>query len=349
MHARRLTLGTISAAAALASIAAGGSATAASGSSADRTAAVGHSVSSAEQRATARLDVEAIVKSAKPMQLPAGRGGAARPSSLERGVETKVGPVAVKAGATERAVNGVPDSYAGRLWPLGKNVNPNRQTGKYYFNTGSGWSWCTATVVTAANRSTLVTAGHCVVNPSTKQWYTNAFFRPGYQYGNTLGTWYARNMWTTGNYYYYGSYADDMAAVVVRTNGAGTPIQAITGSQGIWFNGPQGGLMRTTLGYPVTDWRWPGYTANGEDARYCQWTNTYYASGTWAGQEYIPCYMTGGSSGGGHLSWVNTNWMGYVNSVNSNKGGIGSSWAHVMFSPYFGTNEANVYNAAKAA
>jgi len=347
MPARRLLVSTVTATAALASIAAGVST--ASAGSADRTGPVTHKVSAAEHAATARLDIASIVKSAKPMPMPTAKGGAPSQSSLERGAEFKVGPVAPQSSATSKIVNGVADSYAGSLWPLGRNANPNRQVGKYFFQTPGGWSWCTATVVTAANKSTLVTAGHCVVNPSTKGWYTNSFFQPGYQYGaSTMGTWYGRQMWTTSGYYYNAAYADDMAAVALSTNAKGA-IQNTTGSQGIWFNGPAGGLMRTALGYPKTDSRWPGYTANGEDARYCQWTNTYYSSGTWAGQEYLPCYMTGGASGGPHLSWVNSSWMGYVNSVNSNKGGIGSSWRHVMFGPYFGNAEGAVYNAAQGA
>lgn len=346
MSARRIVVGTVTAAAALSSLAAASATASSSSSSVDRSAPVGRTISASEQAATARLDIATIVRTAKPMAMPTGKGGAPSSASLQRGVETKIGPVAPK-GSSEKVVNGVADSYAGALWPRGRHANPNRQVGKYFFYTGSSWSWCTATVVTAANKSTLATAGHCVVNPSTKVWYTNAFFQPGFQYNGQLGTWYARNLWSTGSWYYNGAYANDMAAVVLSTNSKGA-IQNTTGSQGIWFNGPAGGLMRTSLGYPITDSRWPGYTANGQDARYCQWTNTYYSSGTWAGQEYLPCYMTGGASGGPHLSWVNSNWMGYVNSVNSNKGGIGTAWAHVMFGPYFGNDELNVYNAAKA-
>ena len=102
MPARRLLVSTVTATAALASIAAGVST--ASAGSADRTGPVTHKVSAAEQAATARLDIASIVKSAKPMPMPTAKGGAPSQSSLERGAEFKVGPVAPQSSAT--SVNG---------------------------------------------------------------------------------------------------------------------------------------------------------------------------------------------------------------------------------------------------
>ena len=50
--------------------------------------------------------------------------------------------------------------------------------------------------------------------------------------------------------------------------------------------------------------------------------------------------MTGGASGGPWITWAGTNWMGYVNSVNSHK-----PWGGPYLNgPYFDTAEQNLYN-----
>ena len=345
MHSRRILIGSASAVAVLASVTAG---SANAGSGPDLSAPKTHQVSAAEQQATARLDYRAIVKSAKPMPMPKNVPSKSA-TSLERGTQVKIAPSAPGSVAAKGGLRAY-DTNAGALWPLGATVNPNRQIGKLYFdiNPGAGVDWrhCTATAVNSENKSTVITAGHCVVNASTKQWYQHLWFYPGYQYGAPLGAWSAKTFGTTGNYYYSGASADDMAAVVVNPDSLGRRIVNRLRGHGAWFNGTVGNY-RTSLGYPVTDWRWPGYTANGEDARYCQGTDYYYSSGTWAGQMFLSCRMTGGSSGGPWLTWVNGSWMGYVNSVNSNKGGIGASWASVMFGPYFNNSELNVFNWAR--
>lgn len=297
-----------------------------------------------------RLDFAAIARTAKPLAAPTNVP-ATRADSLSRGTSVRIAPVAPKAAKMSSKLQAeMRDTNAGGLWPGAPTANPNRQVGKLYFDTDPGpavsWSWCTATAVNSENKSTLITAGHCVWNTSTRQWYTNVWFAPGYQYGATQGWYSARTMSTTWNYYNSGTSADDMGAVVVNAGSNGRIVDVL-GGHGSWFNGATN-QYRTSLGYPITDWRWPGYTANGEDARYCQGTDYYYGSGTFAGQNYLGCRMTGGASGGPWLTWVQSNWMGYVNSVNSNKGGIGSSWAGVMFGPYFNNPELQVFNTVRA-
>jgi hypothetical protein len=347
MHVRRFAAGSIAVAAALLGVTAE-SATAASDSdrAVDRTAPVSESVSGAEQERIARLDHRAILKSATPMEVPQNVPSKSD-VSLQRGAEVKIAPSAPESGAADSSLRAAATS-AGGLWPLGPTVNPNRQVGKLVFWTGTRWSWCTASAVNSENKSTVITAGHCVVNASTRQWYTNHVFYPGYQYGGLLGAWPVRYKVVTGNYYWTGASADDMAAVVVRPDALGTRIVNKLGGHGAWFNASVGNY-RTSLGYPITDSRWPGYTADGQDARYCQGTDYYYSSGSFAGQLHLYCRMTGGASGGPWLTWVQSNWMGYVNSVNSNKGGIGAAWANRMFGPYFNNQELAVFNVARTA
>src|SRR5262249_40933021 len=132
-------------------------------------------------------------------------------------------------------------------WTGANSANPNRQVGKLYFDTkpgaGVSWSHCTATVVTAANKSTVITPRHCVYNPDPDgngvingngYWYENFQFCPGYEYGCKLGIWNYRRVVTTttwangvgGRY----NFSDDVALVLVSPSG-GRYVQDVTGSQ----------------------------------------------------------------------------------------------------------------------
>ena len=108
------------------------------------------------------------------------------------------------------------------------------------------------------------------------------------------------------------------------------------GGQGIAFN-QNTNLVRSAFGYPITDPRWPAYTWNGEDLAYCQGSSVYDS----AGHVRIPCTMTGGASGGAWLSFVASNWLGYVNSVEQPQG-LGRR-LHGQ-TCYFGAVEQNVWN-----
>ncbi|MEV7077961.1 hypothetical protein AB0N88_05375 [Streptomyces sp. NPDC093516] len=60
--------------------------------------------------------------------------------------------------------------------------------GKLFFTDHGEDASCTATVVTGANSSTVVTAGHCVNSSDLlgedNQWTTNVMFVPGYRDGS---------------------------------------------------------------------------------------------------------------------------------------------------------------------
>lgn len=250
-------------------------------------------------------------------------------------------PAAELRSAARRASNGA-------LWPGRSTSNPNAQIGKLYFDTDPTsafrWSWCSGSAVNSGNKSLVLTAGHCVYDIGNRRWYTNSFFVPGYENGaRPFGAWTVRIQSTTRNYFNTGASADDMAAVVVNRN-AGVGLVDRVGGHGIAFNQPVN-QFRTSLGYPITDRRWPGWTSSGEDLYYCQGVDSYFSSGAFAGQMLLGCRMTGGSSGGPWLTNVRSDWLGYAQSVNSNKGGIGAAWAGHMFGPYMGAQEAAVYQA----
>ncbi len=310
----------------------------------------------AEQRRVERLDIARVIRRSQPLRMPVSsdRPVAARraPVPAADGPSLKVAPIAPTTTSARTSLTRALTSVSGTLWPGGPTANPNRQVGKLYFDkdpgAGVNWGHCTATAINSENKSTVLTAGHCVYDFTNRRWYTNTWFYPGYQYGSTLGAWSVRRMATTSNYFTNGAYADDMAIVLVNRDSAGVPLVNRVGGHGIAFNQPVN-QTRTSFGYPITDSRWPGWTSDGADLYYCQGRDTYYSTGQFAGQMWLSCRMTGGASGGPWLSSVASTWMGTATSVNSNKGGVGSAWAGSMFGPYMGSQESAVFQAYRAA
>jgi hypothetical protein len=317
-------------------------------------------VPSAERAFVKRLDIAKVARTSKPARLPAnvplaknrraeGPGGA---RFSVRGAAPQALSPTTRLGARETAT--VATSNSGALWPGTNTSNPNTQIGKLYFDTDPSptvtrWSWCTGTAINSENKSLVLTAGHCVWDSANRRWYTNAWFYPGYENGRApYGAWPVRLQSTTGNYFNTGASADDMAIVLVTRDSAGVALVNRVGGHGIAFNQPVS-QFRTSFGYPITDSRWPGWTSSGEDMYYCQGTDSYYSSGSFAGQMLLGCRMTGGASGGPWLTNVQSSWLGSAQSVNSNKGGIGSAWAGYMFGPYMGSQESAVFQAYRSS
>ncbi len=318
------------------------------------TAPVGRVVPASEQRLVANLDHAAIARVAKPALLPR----AATTATPTVRAEQSDGPTLTVAPTSAPRVDGAASAARvgslaaaarvdGLLWPGGSSANPNRQVGKLYFDVDPSaardWRHCTATVINSENKSLLLTAGHCVFSPGTRQWNTDLWFYPGYENGKNLGAWPVRQIATTNNWFNRQAWADDMAIALVSRDSAGGAIANRLGGHGIAFNGNVN-VTRTAFGYPVTDPRFPGFTASGEDLYYCQGVDTYYSSGAYTGQMSLPCRMTGGASGGPWLSNVRSDWLGTVTSVNSNKTNTG-----IMFAPYLGAQEQAVFQAYRAA
>jgi hypothetical protein len=333
-----------------------------------------NSISPQETRQTTAFGIADAVRRAKPFDIKDLKGvdialqnqNAAKNRQGPEGAIQKIdGAVpaadAGKAQSSKRAKGRLKaNAAAGEapLWPYSYASNPNRQMGKLYFDVAPGaavdYRWCSATAVNSENKSLVLTAGHCVYSPDPDgngyitgngYWHEGMFFCPGYENGCNLGVYYPRTTATTWSWF-AGSgsprtydWGDDVATVLVNPNGNGRLVD-FTGGQGITWNAPTN-LYRWAYGYPVTDWRWPAYTYSGQDMRYCADTSWPVTGNHLA----IRCTMTGGASGGAWLSYVNySNWLGYVNGVNSHKpwGGL------YMGSPYFGNVEGDLYNWARA-
>ncbi|WP_107421775.1 trypsin-like serine peptidase [Streptomyces sp. CB02488] len=162
--------------------------------------------------------------------------------------------------------------------------------GRLFFTDHGEDSSCTATVIRSANRSTVVTAGHCVNNTDllgdNNQWATKEMFVPGYHdghapYGKFVGrmgvvgsTWLANDQQHAQTYDAY-----DQAFVVLNPDERGQRAQDAVGTaQRIGFDRP-GDVPSDSLGYPRASADparegLPEYT--GERLAYCSGTAREY-------------------------------------------------------------------------
>ncbi|GIE78465.1 peptidase [Actinoplanes philippinensis] len=191
-----------------------------------------------------------------------------------------------------------------------------RTVGRLFFTDHGEDSSCTATVLDSANRSTVVTAAHCVNNTDLlgedNQWSANVLFIPGYRdgrapYGRFVGrisvasaTWLRNDQIDPG----YSAY--DQAFVVLNPNAAGRRVQdAVGAAQRIGYDVP-GGRTVHQFGYPRASADparegLPEYT--GQRLAYCTGTAVeVQEAGEPRGQWGAACVMGGGSSGGPRMT-----------------------------------------------
>jgi V8-like Glu-specific endopeptidase len=190
--------------------------------------------------------------------------------------------------------------------------------------------------VTSGNKSTVMTAGHCVKLEGS--WHTNWAFVPAYDNGNRPhGTWTAKSTLTTPQWNASEDLNYDVGAAVVNPlNGAS--LTDVVGAQGIAFNQARGQRMYSF-----------GYSAaapyDGTKLIYC--SGVVFDDFLLSNDLGMTCNQTGGSSGGPwFLNFNEGDGTGIQNSVNSFKYNFFPNW---MFGPYFGADAQGVYNAAARA
>ena len=261
---------------------------------------------------------------------------------------------------------------------------PRSVLGKLFFSNGASNFVCSATVV---NRSTLITAGHCV-SDGNGVLFINLLFCPSYYKGAGAGAAHpARGCWagvssTLINGWHSSALPSfDYACIVTATTGSviAGKIGDTTGWAGMAYNRGGDELVLST-GYPA-DAPFPGYHLITTMAN--EWHDVTF-SGDTAASKIIGNDMTGGASGGGWLlNWEhssarynavipdNTNVTDpyqntssaapFVHGVNSHKRCFGSClgtptatngvYINEMSSPYFnsgGGEVESVYNTCAA-
>ncbi|MGW4638873.1 trypsin-like serine peptidase [Sphaerisporangium sp. NPDC004334] len=220
----------------------------------------------------------------------------------------------------------------GAAWTAGGTIV--RTEGRVFFTYQGRSASCSGTAVTSANKSVVLTAGHCVKLGGA--FHTNWVFVPGYDNGaRPYGTWVATSLLTTPQW----NSGEDMnfdvaAAVVAPLNGR--RLVDVVGGQGVAFNQPRGRQMYA-FGYPAAA------PYNGSKLIYC--SGRVFDDFLVSSDQGLTCDMTGGSSGGGwFLGFSEATGAGTLNSVNSFKYNFASYW---MFGPYFGPEAQAVYTTAQ--
>jgi V8-like Glu-specific endopeptidase len=207
--------------------------------------------------------------------------------------------------------------------------------GRVFFTYQGRQASCSGNAVTSGNKSTVITAGHCVKMDGA--FHTNWAFVPAYDNGNApYGTWTARATMATPQWVASEDINYDIGAAVVNQLN-GQSLTDVVGAQGVAFNQPRGQAMYA-FGWPAAA------PYDGTRMIYCSGTtfNAFISNGIG-----MTCDMTGGSSGGPwFLRFNEATGTGLVNSVNSYKINFIPVW---MFGPYFGTDAQNLYNTAQAA
>ncbi|SFQ34991.1 V8-like Glu-specific endopeptidase [Amycolatopsis arida] len=264
------------------------------------------------------------MRSAVPMQRLLGA----------RTAPTGSAPVADGAAAAVPPVSPLAFPTTGADWTGGGAVA--KTAGRVFFTFGGRNASCSGNAVTSANRSVVITAGHCVKYQGS--WHTNWVFVPGYAGGNApFGEWPARATLTTPQWEASEDINYDIAAAVVGQRD-GRSLTDVVGSQGIAFNQPRNQNMYA-FGYPAAA------PYDGSKLVYC--SGRTFTDFLLTRDHGMGCGMTGGSSGGPwFLNFDEATGTGTVASVNS----FGYKFLPGnLYGPYFGPEAKALYDRAQAA
>ncbi len=275
--------------------------------------------SAARQAAIRRFWTPAHMRAARPLDAIVVAGAARR--TLSRAVPG--GP----AGATPATA-----PSAGAAWTSGGAVA--HTVGRIFFTYQGRPASCSGDAVTSANKSTVLTAGHCVRLDGA--WHRDWVFVPGYHDGQApFGTWTLRRALTTPQWEAREDLAYDVGAAVVNPLN-GHPLTSVVGGQGVAF-GQKRGQTVYAFGYPVAG------PYDGSHLVYCSGKTFDDRRNTH--DEGLACDMTSGSSGGPwFLGFDAKTGTGTQNSVNSFT--YDSEPGH-MFGPYFGADAKALYDKAQ--
>lgn len=224
-----------------------------------------------------------------------------------------------------------------------KSGSPSPQTavGKVFFTLKATNYVCSASVVSSANDSTVLTAGHCLHEGrgGNRGFASNFMFVPAYDGSvspakEPYGRYAASRLLTTSGWANSGDFVHDVGfAVVARPTTGGVEVR--TGGFGLDFSPNSAGTATTSWGYPAAG------IYNGQTLTSCagETVRDPYGSNT----QGIPCNLTGGSSGG---PWL-VDASGLAHSVNSYKYTNGPYANANMYGPYFGPAARSLYETAQ--
>ncbi|GAA4068430.1 peptidase [Streptomyces shaanxiensis] len=276
------------------------------------------------------------MRAATPLDLVTVNGHVDGGSAPLKGTATTVAPTspAAKVGKAAADIGLLAFPNSGGQWTGGGSVVST--AGRVFFTYQGRTASCSGNAVTSANKSTVITAGHCVKLEGA--WHTNWVFVPGYHDGQApYGRWSASKtlstpQWTASEDINY----DVGAAVVAPLDGK--LLTDVVGGQGLAFNTGYN-LRMYAFGFPAAA------PYDGEKFIYCSGnTNRDFLLSNDHGMN---CNMTGGSSGGPWFTQFNeSTGTGLLSSVNSFKYNF---LPNRMYGPYFGADAQNLYQTAQAS
>ncbi|ORT58555.1 peptidase [Streptomyces sp. CB03238] len=224
--------------------------------------------------------------------------------------------------------------HAGGPWTGGGAVV--KTSGRVFFTFQGRTASCSGNAVTSQNASTVITAGHCVKYQGS--WHTNWVFVPAYNNGQApYGQWTATKTLTTPQWEASEDINHDIGAAVVAPLG-GQKLTAVTGAQGIQFNGGYNKQMYA-FGFPAAS------PYDGSKLIYCSGNSS--KDFLFSQDHSLGCNMTGGSSGGPWFTgFSEATGTGLQVSVNS----FGYTFLpNRMFGPYFGNEAKALYDKAQVS
>ncbi|KOG66958.1 peptidase [Streptomyces griseoflavus] len=252
--------------------------------------------------------------------------------SVRRGPERTVRPTLPGTGVAAHAPKSFPQ--AGGPWTGGGAVT--NTTGRVFFTYQGRTASCSGNAVTSANKSTVITAGHCV--KLNGAWHTDWVFVPGYHDGQApYGKWPASKTLSTPQWTASEDINYDVGAAVVTPVG-GQRLTDAVGGQGLAFNTGYNKPMYA-FGYPAAA------PYDGSKLIYC--SGNTIKDPLFSTDHGMSCNMTGGSSGGPWFTQFDeATGAGLQSSVNS----FGYTFLpNTMFGPYFGDDAENLYDEAQSS
>ncbi|MGW7432021.1 trypsin-like serine peptidase [Streptomyces sp. NPDC054861] len=291
------------------------------------------SVGAAEQQRATDFWTPARMRAAAPLDLTAAPGALARVAGAA--TPTTIAPTAAAApGGPPAAVSPRAFPQAGGPWTGGGAVV--KTSGRVFFTLQGRTASCSGNAVTSQNASTVITAGHCVKYQGA--WHTDWVFVPAYDNGNApYGRWTATKLLTTPQWEASEDINYDVgAAVLAPLNGQ--KLTAVTGAQGIQFNGGYNKPMYA-FGFPAAS------PYDGTKLIHCSGNSS--KDFLFSQDHSLGCNMTGGSSGGPWFTGFNeATGTGLQVSVNS----FGYTFLpNRMFGPYFGNDAKALYDRAQTS
>ncbi|WP_175408497.1 serine protease [Streptomyces sp. TRM64462] len=305
-------------------------------------AAATHAVPAAEQRSAAAFWTADRMRGATPLhllltpaqlkQLKAPKPGG-RTTTIAPTAPAKADPGTATGTATS-AVGPLAFPQSGGPWSGGGAVV--KTSGRVFFTFQGRTASCSGNAVTSQNQSTVITAGHCVKYQGS--WHTDWVFVPAYDNGQApYGRWTATKTLATPRWEASEDINHDVgAAVVAPLNGQ--KLTAVTGAQGLQFNGGYNKQMYA-FGFPAAS------PYDGSKLIYCSGNSS--KDFLFSQDHSLGCNMTGGSSGGPWFTGFSESaGTGLQVSVNS----FGYTFLpNRMFGPYFGNEAQALYNEAQTS